>query len=214
MDADGKLTFAARDSVSADAVPAIVFSPSEAELAPGQSMFVRLSVIVPAGTEGGEYRSALIARPRPTYRPLRENQKRLEVRFRLAAVLYVGVPPLARSLELENLVVARVDERWQIVPTFLNRGDAHVRVSDTFEIFPEAATAVAAIYTKPQDETGVVLPGRSRRAVHRLPDGVALLPGLYRVVYRADAGPGLPLLEGETRFEVPRDRAEPVASRD
>ncbi len=209
MDTRGRLSFRAGTPGTVGATgeptdsarPWIVFSPSEAEISPGQSLTVRVSVIVPDDAARGEYRAALIAQPRAPFRPLEPGEKRLDLHCRLASIFYVQVGPVAEAIELAGLQVVRKSEQWSLVPTFLNGGEAHVRVSDEFEILPIGDQVEGLLCFRDMQESGVVLPGQSRDLEHPLP--CELPAGHYRVVYRADAGRHLPVMEGETTFEIP-----------
>jgi len=213
MDATGQLTYTAADTIPYSLGSWAHFSPSEAELEPGQTMYVRLSVIVPEDATPGEYRSALIAQPRSPYRPVQHGQKRLEFRYRLASILYVEVPPVAPELELTDLVVATDAERPVVVSTFMNPGSCHLRITDSYQIFALDGTASAPVRVREAEEAGVVLPGRARTLTRRLPTD--LPPGEYRLLYQADAGDALPILLGETSFTVrPGEVLPVVASRD
>lgn len=210
MDATGQLTYTAADTIPYSLGSWARFSPSEAELEPGQTMYVRLSVIVPEDATPGEYRSALIAQPRSPYRPVEKGHKRLEFRYRLASILYVEVPPVAPELELTDLVVASNPERPVVVPTFANPGSCHLRITDSYQIFALDGTATAPIRVRESEEAGVVLPGRTRTLARRLPTD--LPPGEYRLLYQADAGDQLPILLGETSFTVRPGEALPVVA--
>ncbi len=214
MNAEGRLSYAVPDSLPESAASWVVFSPSEAEIVPGQIMHARMSVIVPEDARGGEYRAALIAQPRPAYRPLEENQKRLQFRYRLASTIYVSVPPIEHELDLVGLDVVADRGRWAVVPSLRNDGGEHARIVDSFEVLPIENPLLGSAYVKQTEEAGVVLPGRLRRLRHWLPE--YLEPGAYRIVYEADAGDPYPLMVGESTFEIPGPDDVPtvVATRD
>lgn len=209
MNTAGDLSFTTADAPHS-AKPWIVFSPGEAELVPGDVLNVRVSVIVPADTDGGEYRAAVIAQPRMPFRPLSGGERRLELICRLATILYVHVPPVVGDVKFDALQVTHLGGRYHIVPRFHNPGTRHLRVFDSFEVFPLADPPSLDTCFRDEQEAGVVLPGRSRQFVHPLPCDLA--PGWYKLLYRADFGGDLPLQEGETTFVVSPDRGDAVAS--
>jgi hypothetical protein len=209
MNTAGDLAFTP-DDVPFSAKPWIVFSPGEAEIDPGEMMNVRVSVIVPEGTASGEYRAALIAQPRTPFRPLTQGDRRLELICRLATIIYVQVPPVVGDVEFGSLQVTRLDGRYHVVPRFHNRGAAHLRVYDSFEVLPLAEAPSTTTCQREEQEAGVILPGRSRQFVHVLPCDLA--PGWYQLIYRADVGKDLPLQEGETTFVISPNDGDALAS--
>jgi hypothetical protein len=209
MNSAGDLSFTNEDAPSS-AKPWIVFSPGEAEIRPGEIMTVRVSVIVPDGTEGGEYRAALVAQPRTPFMPVERGERRLSLVCRLATILYVEVPPVVGDIELGSLQVTRLDGRWHVVPRFHNPGNRHLRVLDSFEILPLADAPSLLTCDREEQEAGVVLPGQWRQFLHPL--SCDLPPGWYRLLYRADVGADLPIQEGETTFVVAPERGETVAA--
>jgi hypothetical protein len=209
MNSAGDLSFTAADA-RWSAKPWIVFSPGEAEIRPGEIMTVRVSVIVPQDTEGGEYRAALIAQPRMPFVPPQQGERRLDLVCRLAAILYVEVPPVLGDVELGALQVTQLDGRWHVVPRFHNPGNRHLRVLDSFEILPLADLPSLLTCDREEQEAGVILPGQWRQFLHPLP--CDLPPGWYRLLYRADVGADLPVQEGETTFVIAPDRGDVVAA--
>jgi len=209
MNTAGDLSFTAGD-VPHSAKPWVVFSPSEAELQPGEILNVRVSVIVPEGTEGGEYRCALVAQPRTPFRAMSDGERRLDLICRLASVFYVQVPPVVGDVEFESLQVTRVDGRYRVVPRFHNTGARHLRVLDSFEVFPLADPPSTETCVREDQEAGVILPGQSRQFVHALP--CDLEPGWYKLLYRAELGDDVPVQEGETSFVIAPNRGDTVAS--
>lgn len=201
----------------ASALDWIVFSPGEAEVQPGESLTVRLSVIVPEDAVRGEYRAALIAQPRAPYRPQQSGSRRLELLCRLASIIYVTVPPVSDSIELNDLRVAQRDDGLEVVPQFLNTGEATIRVFDSYEILPIDVSEFAVDCYREKQESGVVLPGRRRELAGRLP--CELPAGQYSLIYTADVGEDRPLLQGETTFivageELPVARVEETSETD
>lgn len=209
MDTAGELAFTL-DEAPFSAKPWIVFSPGEAEIEPGEVMTVRLSVIVPEGAANGEYRAALVAQPRTPFRVLTQGERRLELICRLATIVYVQVPPVVGAVEFGSLQVTRLDGRYHVVSRFLNSGDAHLRVHDSFEVLPLGDAPSPITCRRDEQEAGVILPGRSRQFVHPL--ACDLAPGWYQLVYRADVGENLPLQEGETTFVVSPNDGDALAS--
>ncbi len=202
MDTRGRLSFRGGEEPSpGSARPWVVFSPGEAEIVPGEILTVRVSVIVPEDADRGEYRAAFIAQPRAPFQPLEPGERRLDLQCRLASILYVQVGPAAEAIELDGLAVVRKKERWSLVPTFHNGGEAHVRLHDEFEVLSHGSAIEGMTCFRELQEAGVVLPGRSRDLEHPLP--CDLPAGRYDVIYRADAGRHLPLMEGMVSFEVP-----------
>jgi hypothetical protein len=112
-----------------------------------------------------------------------------------------------RDVDLAGLSVSRQDDRWVLVPWILNRGQTTLRVVDSFEILPLAGVSPTLSCEREEQESGVVLPGRARHLPQCLP--CELPAGTYSLLYRADLGEDLPLLEGETRFTVTEDGREP-----
>ncbi|GJM44492.1 MAG: hypothetical protein DHS20C21_13340 [Gemmatimonadota bacterium] len=205
MNEAGQLRFEAEEELTGSARPWIVFSPGEAEVRPGETLVTRVSVIVPEDAAPGEYRAALLAQPRVPYRELKEGERRLDLHCRLASIVYVTVPPVTRGVDLEGLRVARAEDRWIVVPRLINTGQVTVRVHDSFEIL-SLDTGIECERTV--QESGVVLPGKSRELVQWLP--CRLPQGRYSLVYRADLGTDLPVLEGQTTFEIPANGSGPA----
>ena len=208
MSEDGSLSFEKERELAASARPWILFSPSEAEVRPGETLVMRVSVLVPDDAEAGEYRAALIAQPRAATGHLAAGTKRLDLQCRLASIVYVTVPPVHRNVDLAGLSVARKDDRWVLQPRIQNLGQTTLRVHDSFEILPLGAAPSTLTCERDLQESGVVLPGRMRELSQWLP--CDLPEGTYSLLYRADVGSDLPLLEGETSFTVPGDGREPA----
>ncbi len=199
MDRIGQVSFSPQPADRNPHDPRIVFSPSELEIRPGETMEVRLSIIVSDSTVAGEYRSALIAEPRIPYKPLEQGERRLQMRLRLSTILYVEVPRIEHDVELAGLRVDRVEGQWNVIPEFRNNGNGHTRIFDWLELYPLTGDDRGeAIYSKEMDESGVVLPGRTREIHEKLL--VELPPGDFLLVYRADGGRDSPLMEGELSF--------------
>ncbi|MCA9752232.1 MAG: hypothetical protein KC591_08590 [Gemmatimonadetes bacterium] len=202
MDDSGRLSFDDGEPLpgaTTDARDWIVFSPGEAEIRPGETLTMRVSIVVPEDASRGEYRAALIAQPRLPYREQRPGTRRLDLLCRLASIVYVKVPPLADSVELDGLRIARTESAFRVVPRLLNGGETTVRVFDSFEILPLDGDPVWSC-RRDSEESGVVLPGRSREFAENLP--CDLPAGTYSLLYRADVGAEHPVLEGETSFVV------------
>lgn len=208
---DGRITFTKGVSTAESVRPWLVFSPSELEIVPGETGEVRVSIVVPEDAEPGEYRTALILQPRVPHRELKEGEKRFDVRLRLSTVVYVEVPPVAADAAMIDLAVVPGDKGWSIRSTFSNAGDVHLRITDEFEIYEMGGGAAASVSTDPivlagePTEAGIVLPGRSRYFDRPL-GAFSLHPGTFRLVYRAETGRDLPLLVGETVFEIPAEQ--------
>jgi hypothetical protein len=209
MNTAGDLAFTP-DDAPCSAKPWIVFSPGEAEIRPGEILSVRVSVIVPEDAAAGEYRAALIAQPRVPFRPVVNGERRLQLVARLATILYVAVPPVVGDVEFNSLQVTLLEGRYNVVPRFHNPGNRHLRVYDSFEVFPLADPPSLMTCVKEESEAGVVLPGQSRQFVHALPCDLA--PGWYKLLYQADLGDDLPLQEGETTFVIAPNTTDAVAS--
>jgi len=200
----GDLKFHRTDPGPGSARPFVMYSPREQEIVPGDLAEIRLSVIVPEDTPPGEYRAAIVVQPRTPYRELLQDDKKFALTLRLATILYVEVPPVRGEIEMTDLQMTRGSEGWAVESKFQNPGDVHIRLTDEFQIFelteedPEEGVFVIAGESK---ESGVVLPG-NLRTLKREVGQFALYPGRFRLVYLADPGRDLPVMEGETVFEI------------
>lgn len=199
----GRVDFHVGEPGPESARPWLYFSPSEELLPPGKVVPVRVSIIVPLGTPPGEYRTALIAQPRTPYRPVAKGEARLDMQLRLASMIYVHVPPVTQNVELANLLVLSDGKTLYLEPEFHNRGSSSARFFDEFEVYRAGADSAAAqpVCRLDHGESGVALPNQIRYLRHDLP--CTLLPGTYRVVYRAEIGDTAPVMEGEREFTVP-----------
>jgi hypothetical protein len=199
----GRVDFFAGAPGPQSATPWLHFSPGEEMLPPGKAVPVRVSIIVPKDTPPGEYRTALIAQPRMPYRPVAKGEARLDMQLRLASMIYVHVPPVTQDVELTNLLVLSDGKQLYLEPEFYNRGSRSARFFDQFEVYPADTdpSAVQPVCRLDYAESGVALPNQIRYLRHDLP--CELPPGRYRVVYRAEIGESLPILEGEREFMVP-----------
>lgn len=206
MDPNGRLSFTAEHVDERSVRPWVHYTPGEDEIVPGEEVYVRLSVVVPPDALPGEYRGALIAQPRAPYKPVKAGEKRLDLRLRLATVLYVEVPPIERGADLIGLEVRPNHENiWCVYPTFANVGTGHLRIYDSFTVTPNTLAPSDPVIEMPFAESGVVLPGRHRTI--EIPMLGGLESGEYRLFYQADAGEDMPVIEGETIFYVPDGQA-------
>ncbi len=205
---DGKMRFLKdEETLPMSARPFVVFSPREQELVPGETGEVRVSIIVPEDTPPGEYRSAVIYSPRTPYRELKEGDQRLNMHLRLGTAIYVEVPPVSAQVEMVGLEVIPDGRGWAVKPSFVNRGEVHVRLQDEFEIYDMTGLDVDGpergplVVEREPEEAGIVLPGHDRFFNRPVPQFV-LYPGTFRLVYRADPDRDLPIMEGETIFNI------------
>jgi len=113
------------------------------------------------------------------------------------------VPPVTQDVELTNLLVFSDGKALYLEPEFYNRGTSSARFFDRFEVYRTDADSAAAqpVCRLDHGESGVALPNQIRYLRHDLP--CSLLPGTYRVVYRAETGEDDPVMEGEREFTVP-----------
>ena len=206
---DGNMTFTRTDPTEESARPWLVLSPTEQEFVPGESGDVRVSIMVPEDAVPGEYRCALILQPRVPYRALREGEKRLDVRLRLSTVIYVEVPPVRAEADLVGLDVVAGEKGWVIHSTITNSGQAHLRLTDEYEVYDLSGLAptdpnldAPLVVRGDAAEAGIVLPAHDRYFDRPFED-FSLYPGTFRLVYRVDTGRELPLLVGEKVFEIP-----------
>jgi hypothetical protein len=116
-------------------------------------------------------------------------------------MIYVIVPPGAPGATFQNLTVYGENDEVFLESHFRNTGAVHLRFFDSFKLYSITDSTEVKIFEERHAEAGVALPGSERFFQLKLPDG--LEPGRYRVVYRADPGSNLPILEGETEFLYP-----------
>ena len=175
-------------------------APPEVVIEPKQQATVRFSLTVPQSAAPAGYRTGVIFDfARADINPLIEAKKSVNVRNRIATLIYahVGTPPVA--VDLVDLQSRHVQEQLVVQATLKNTGVAGVRTKGTLRVLD--------VEGKPMRELPIpdvpVLPETERVVSIALagPTDPPLPPGDYRVEVRIDVG--LPaVIVGETTLKV------------
>jgi P pilus assembly chaperone PapD len=175
-------------------------APPEQVIEPGKDGTVRFTLTVPGGTEPAGYRTGVLFEFAPANAPPVPRGREVQVRSRIATLIYanVGEPPAA--VDLVDLAARIVkDQPLQIVAVLKNTGRRSVRTRGTLTLYDKSGavisqTVVPDVPVLPESEREVVIPALD-------PGKPAPPPGEYRVEVKIDVG--LPaLLVGETTVKV------------
>jgi hypothetical protein len=173
------------------------FSPAAVTLRAGQRQLVRVTILAPANTPPGVYRTALFVQGRPPAAPKSGDVSGFFLRVRYAFTLYVVIQPVIARAELTDLTVTGTPSRLQMIPTLVNSGTAHARPTVHWTVkTPTGATAAEG-----REELRVLLPSATlRQPIIRT---VALAPGRYDASIVVDFQDGRPLQTMTRPFTVP-----------
>jgi hypothetical protein len=193
---DGKIGFYKPGTLENSACSWMIYSPVEDTLVPGRTHRIRVTISVPEGAAPGDHLAALFAEPRPDNIKTAQNQKQVQMKFRLASIFYIMVPGLTQKGTLSNLKAEAAEGRLVITPRFKNEGNSHIRPVYSVKVTDPAGVIVAEIANI---ESLPVL-------AHSETDLPVILEknipeGDYTVHYRVDLGDG-GITEGETGLVV------------
>ena len=175
-------------------------APPEQVIPAGKEAVVRFTLTVPAGTVPGGYRTSVLFEFAPASAPPVARGQSVQVRSRIATLVYanVGEPPAAVDLiDLSPRIVA--GQPPAIVAVLKNTGRRTVRTRGTLTLYDKTGavisqTVVPDVPVLPESEREVAIVAIDK-------DKPAPPPGEYRVEVRIDVG--LPaVLVGETTLKV------------
>jgi P pilus assembly chaperone PapD len=175
-------------------------APPEQVIEAGKNATVRFTLTVPAGTLAAGYRTSVLFEFAPASRPVAPRPREVQVRSRIATLVYanVGEPPAA--VELVDLAARAIkDQPVQIVAVLKNTGGRTVRTRGTLTLYDKSGavvsqTVVPDVPVLPESEREVVI-----AAVD--PTKPSPPPGEYRVELKIDVGLAA-LLVGETTVKL------------
>jgi P pilus assembly chaperone PapD len=174
-------------------------APPEIVVAAGSEVIVRFTLTVPADAGPAGYRTGILFEFAPADGPPVPKAREVQVRSRIATLIYanVGEPPAA--VELTDLQPRAIPgQPAQIVAVLKNTGKRTVRTRGTLTLYDKAGKAVSQtvvpdVPVLPESEREVATP-----AVN--PDK-PLPAGDYRVELKIDVGMAA-VIVGETTFKV------------
>jgi P pilus assembly chaperone PapD len=176
-------------------------APPEQTIEPGRDAIVRFSVTIPASATPAGYRTGILFEFGPAAADTATHRREVQVRSRIATLIYVNVGDPAPGVELVDLRSRHTpNQPTQIIAILKNSGRRTVRTRGTVSLTDANGTVVAQI---PVPDVPV-LPESEREVAIALnePDKPAVPAGDYRVEVRIDAG--MPaVLVGETTVKVP-----------
>jgi hypothetical protein len=167
---------------------------------PKQQATVRFSLTVPQGAVPAGYRTGVIFDfARADTNPLAQSNKSVNVRNRIATLIYAHVGSPAPTVDLVDLQSRHVQEQFVVQATLKNTSAAGVRTKGTLRLLdadgkPVRELPVPDVPVLPESERDVTIPLTG-------PAAPPLAPGEYRVELRIDVG--LPaVIVGETTLKV------------
>jgi hypothetical protein len=176
-------------------------APPEQTIEPGRDAIVRFSVTIPASAQPAGYRTGILFEFGPAAADTAAHRREVQVRSRIATLIYVNVGDPAPAVELIDLRSRHTpNQPSQIIAILKNSGRRTVRTRGTVTLTDASGGVVAKI---PVPDVPV-LPESEREVAIALnePDKPAVPAGDYRVEVRIDAG--MPaVLVGETTVKVP-----------
>jgi P pilus assembly chaperone PapD len=198
---DGSPQFSEATDATYSATAWTRIAPPEQVIDPGRDGIVRFSLTVPAGASPAGYRTGIVFEFGPAATPALAHRREVQVRSRIATLIYVNVGEPPAALELVDLRSRHLaNQPPQIIAIVKNTGRRTVRTRGTLTLFDATGAAVGQtsipdVPVLPESEREVAIPAVD-------PDKPSLPAGEYRVEVRIDVG--MPaLLVGETTLKVP-----------
>ena len=198
---DGSPQFEAAADTTYSATAWTRIAPPEQIIDPGKDGIVRFSLSVPADAGPAGYRTGILFEFGPAAAPAINHRREVQVRSRIATLVYVNVGEPPAAVELVDLRSRRApNQPTQIVAILKNSGRRGVRTRGTLTLFDASGNAVARtsipdVPVLPDSEREIAIPALD-------PDKPAPPAGDYRVEVRIDVGMAA-LLVGETTLKVP-----------
>jgi len=175
-------------------------APPEQVIDPGKDATVRFTLTVPADATPAGYRSSVLFEFAPANQPPVSRGREVQVRSRIATLVYANVGEPPATVDLVDLAPRIVkDQPIQIVAVLKNTGRRSVRTRGTLTLYDKSGavisqTVVPDVPVLPESEREVAIPALD-------PNKPAPPAGEYRVEVKIDVG--LPaLLVGETTVKV------------
>jgi uncharacterized protein YcfL len=174
-------------------------APPELIVDPGKQGIVRFNVAVPADVEPAGYRSSVLFEFAPASGDPIPRGNEVQVKSRIATLIYVNVGQPPAAIELTDLQVRPSEGQTQIVATLKNTSRRTVRTKGSLFMYDGAGAAIREVLVPDVP----VLPDSERDVAIVAVDGStpALPAGNYRVEVKIDAGM-TELLVGETTLKV------------
>lgn len=164
IDENGRVTFDEGDPKPGSCRPWARIERYEINVPPNGSRSYRFEIHVPKNAPAGECRLALLFAGEPIKTtPTGNNQLRIPIVGRIAAVVYVALGDAKPDLRLGSITVRRIENRHIPVVEFINQGNAHGRIYGALEAKDAAGHVVTLIA-----QQSAILP-KSRRALRLTP---------------------------------------------
>jgi P pilus assembly chaperone PapD len=175
-------------------------APPEIVVAAGTEVIVRFTLAVPADAGPAGYRTGILFEFAPADGPAVPKAREVQVRSRIATLIYANVGEPPATVELTDLQPrARPGQPAQIVAVLKNSGKRTVRTRGTLTLYDKAGTPVSQTVVPDVP----VLPESEREVATDAvnPDKARLPAGEYRVEIKIDVGMAA-VIVGETTFKV------------
>jgi P pilus assembly chaperone PapD len=175
-------------------------APPELVLSPGDQGTVRYNLTIPKEAEAAGYRTGILFEYGPSSGEPITRGRNVQVKPRIATLIYVSVGQPAAVIDLTDLRVRTQAGQTQVVAMLNSTGKKYVRTKGTLTIYsadgkPVREVPVPDVPLLPQSEREVAIVVQD--ASNKLP------PGDYRIEVKIDVG--LPaLIVGETTLKVAR----------
>jgi hypothetical protein len=198
IDRNGQVQFGRPNTLPNSASAWLIYSPAETTVTPGNLHAIRVTISVPIDATPGDHLTSLIVEQRPDNIKLNENRRQMVIRYRMAAVFYIKVPPLRRIGFLESLQAEATEDQVVVTALLKNAGNTVIRPLTSLKVTDSAGVAVAEL---PQRESLPLLGGAELAQPVVLETRLA--PGAYTVKYRIDFQDGSRPTEGITELLIP-----------
>lgn len=195
-EASGSIKTAKTGTLERSAAPWVIYSPAEFTLTPGSVQLLRFTVSVPKETAPGDYYFAVYIEDRDPPPP-KEADKKINVRLRIYSLIYVQVPGLTRDGEITGLKAQMTDGIPTVISTFKNTGNSFITPRHAIEVRDQADKLVAEV---PMKATRRINGNTEMDVKTALPE--TLEAGIYKVIYKADAGNNKPIFVARTTLAV------------
>ena len=198
---DGAPQFeSARENGPFSATSWIRVAPPEQVVDPGKEGTVRFTLAVPGDAAPSGYRTGILFEFAPGSGDPIARKREVQVRSRVATLIYVNVGQPPASIELNDLRIRTSPEQTQIVAVLANTGKRNVRTKGTMTVFGADGKPVAQV---PVPDVPVLPESEREVSIVAFEAAKPLPPGEYRIEVRFDVGMAA-LVVGETTLKVSR----------
>ncbi len=198
MTRNGQVTFSKPATLPRSATDWLIYSPVELLVTPGETHSIRVTVDVPEDATPGDYTSVLFVEERPPDLKQQATSKQIMFHFRLAAIIYVMVPPLTTKGSLTALDAQIAPTQITVQPVLRNEGNTRVRPTQSLDLLDAQGTVIHSATIGSNTPILANSELQPTLTLEKLPP-----PGEYSLRYRVDFHDGSKVIEGRKAITIP-----------